>query len=48
MLQRAEAEIELNTMTAAVGIRLPAIAPLLHFSKRQYVVVWAPTTLESV
>jgi hypothetical protein len=47
MLQRAEAEIELNTMAAAAGIRLPVIAPLLHFSKRQDMVAWAPTTLES-
>ena len=32
-IQYAEAEIELNTMAAAAGIRLPAIAPLLHFSR---------------
>lgn len=39
-LQRAEAEIEINTMAAAAGIRLPSMKPLLHFSRRQDVVVW--------
>jgi uncharacterized protein YqjF (DUF2071 family) len=47
-LQQAEADIELNTMAAAADIRLPAIAPILHFSRRQDMVAWAPTTLESV
>jgi len=47
-LQHAEAEIELNTMAAAAGVRLPAVAPLLHFSTRQDMVGWAPTTLEPV
>jgi uncharacterized protein YqjF (DUF2071 family) len=41
-LQIAEAEFAENTMTEAAGISLPSIAPLLHFSKRQDVVVWAP------
>ena len=41
-LERGEGEITLNTMTQASGIRLPAIAPLLHFSKRQDAVCWAP------
>lgn len=45
-LQEAEATIDLNTMTTAAGIRLPAVAPLLHFSKRQDMVAWAPITLE--
>jgi uncharacterized protein YqjF (DUF2071 family) len=39
-LQPAEAEISVNTMANAAGIRLPAIAPLLHFSKRQDMVCW--------
>jgi uncharacterized protein YqjF (DUF2071 family) len=39
-LQRAEAAISLNTMADAAGIRLPEIAPLLHFSKRQDMVGW--------
>jgi uncharacterized protein YqjF (DUF2071 family) len=47
-LQHAEAEIELNTMAAAVGIRLPGVPPILHFSKRQDMVAWAPITLESM
>jgi len=41
-LQIAEAEFADNTMTEAAGISLPRIAPLLHFSRRQDVVVWAP------
>lgn len=40
-LQRAEAEIEVNTMAAASGITLPASKPLLRFAKRQEVRVWA-------
>ena len=39
-LQAAEAEITSNTMADAGGIRLPAIQPLLHFSKRQDMVGW--------
>ena len=40
-LQPAEIEIRRNTMADAAGIRLPSIAPLLHFSKRQDVVAYA-------
>jgi len=39
-LQRANADIETNSMTDALGISLPLIAPLLHFSKFQEVAVW--------
>ena len=39
-LQLAEAEIQVNTMAACLGIRLPAELPLLHFSRRQDVAVW--------
>ena len=39
-LQNARAVIEENTMADASGIRLPAIAPLLHFSRRQDMVAW--------
>jgi uncharacterized protein len=39
-LQPAEAQISVNTMADAAGIRLPALAPLLHFSKRQDMVGW--------
>jgi uncharacterized protein len=44
-LQAAEATIEVNTMAAAAGIRLPSMAPLLHFAKRQDMVAWAPTAV---
>jgi hypothetical protein len=39
-LQEAEAEIEVNTVAAAAGIALPAIAPLLHFAHRLEVLIW--------
>jgi uncharacterized protein len=42
-LHRAEAEIEVNTMAAAAGIRLPSMAPLLHFATRQDMVAWPMT-----
>jgi uncharacterized protein len=41
-LETADAEISLNTMADAAGVRLPSIAPLLHFAKRQDMVCWAP------
>jgi uncharacterized protein YqjF (DUF2071 family) len=34
LLQPAEAEIATNTMTAPLGLELPASPPLLHFSRR--------------
>lgn len=40
LLQTAEAEIRVNTMAEAAGIRLPSMAPLLHFAKRQDMVAW--------
>jgi len=43
-LQRAEAEIGVNTMATASGITLPTSKPLLHFARRQEVRVWALTT----
>lgn len=39
-LQPAEASIELNTVAAAGGLRLPSHPPLLHFAKELDVVVW--------
>lgn len=39
-LQPAEAAIAANTMTNPVGLRLPDMAPLLHFAERLDVVVW--------
>lgn len=41
-LQPAEAEFRTDTMAAAQGIDLPAVAPLLHFAKRVDVVAWWP------
>jgi len=41
-LQIAEAEFSRNTMADAAGAALPAKKPLLHFARRQDVVVWAP------
>jgi uncharacterized protein YqjF (DUF2071 family) len=45
-LQPARAEIEINTMTAPLGIPLEG-APLLHFSKRQDVVAWWPRPIRT-
>ena len=44
-LESGEAEIALNTMADAAGVRLPSTAPLLHFSKRQDAVCWGPQRL---
>jgi uncharacterized protein YqjF (DUF2071 family) len=45
-LQLAEAEFADNTMASAAGIALPASEPLLHFARRQDVVVWPPQIIE--
>jgi uncharacterized protein YqjF (DUF2071 family) len=45
-LQPAEAEIAVNTMTAPFGLRLPDIAPLLHFARRQTMVGWRKRGIE--
>ena len=42
-LQPAEAEFARNTLTDAAGLLLADRTPLLHFSKRQDMVAWAPT-----
>ena len=39
-LQPAEALIEDNTMADAADLRLPTIAPIVHFAKRQDMVAW--------
>jgi uncharacterized protein len=44
-LETADADIVVNTMAESAGIRLPPAAPLLHFSRRQDVVCWAPERL---
>jgi uncharacterized protein YqjF (DUF2071 family) len=44
-LQLAEADLTVNTVADAAGIRLPSMAPLLHYSTRQDMVAWAPERL---
>jgi uncharacterized protein len=44
-LQPAEAEIRVNTMTTGLGLELPPVAPLLHFSARLDVRIWLPEPL---
>jgi len=39
-LQKAEAEIEINSVAAAAGILLPSSSPLLHFTRKLEVLVW--------
>ena len=41
-LQIAEANFQQNSMTEAAAIALPSQKPLLHFARRQDVVVWHP------
>jgi len=43
-LQRAGGEVDENTMPPA-GIELPTTEPLLHYSRRQDVLVWWPSTV---
>ncbi len=45
-LQAAEAQIECNTVAAAQGVALPESAPLLHFARRQDVLIWPPQALD--
>jgi len=42
-LQTAEIAIDDNTMIEPTGVRLPDLAPLVHFAKRQDVVNWRIT-----
>lgn len=39
-LQPAQAEVRINTMAAAAGLRLPDAPPLLHFSRRIDMRTW--------
>jgi uncharacterized protein YqjF (DUF2071 family) len=41
-LQRAELEIESLAMTEQIGVALPEMEPILHFSKRLDVLAWPP------
>jgi uncharacterized protein YqjF (DUF2071 family) len=46
-LQLAEASFQVNTMAAAAGIAIRDVpAELLHFSRQQDVLVWAPERVE--
>jgi hypothetical protein len=42
LLQRAEAEIDRNTVPESRGIQLPPVPPLLHYAARQDTLVWPP------
>ncbi len=44
-LQQADAQISVNTMLEAAGLRPPSMAPLLHYARRQDVVTWSPHLL---
>jgi uncharacterized protein len=44
-LQRAEAEISVNTMAAAGGVPHGSETPVLHFAKRIDVVAWLPRSV---
>jgi uncharacterized protein YqjF (DUF2071 family) len=46
-LESAEAAITQNTMADAAGLRLPSMAPVLHFAKRLDMVCWAPQPLSA-
>ncbi len=41
-LQMGEGEFSRNSMANAAGVPLPASKPLLHFAKRQDVLIWRP------
>jgi hypothetical protein len=43
-LEEAEAEIERNDLAESIGIELPEIEPVLHYSRRLAVYIW-PTEL---
>jgi uncharacterized protein len=45
-LQPAEAHFQQNSMVEAAGIATPSQEPLLHFARRQDVVVWNPYPVE--
>ena len=45
-LQRGEAEITRNSMVAAAGLPTPEFPPLLHYSRRQDMLAWAPRAID--
>jgi uncharacterized protein YqjF (DUF2071 family) len=44
-LQNASADLRVNTMPDAAGVRLPSMAPVLHYARRQDVITWSPHRL---
>ena len=46
-LEEAQAEIELNDLAAAMGIKLPDQEPVLHYSRRLAVYVWPAKLVRS-
>ncbi len=46
-LQIAEAKLERNTMADSLRVELRSHSPLLHFARRQDVLVWAPRRLSA-
>ncbi len=44
-LEEAEAEIERNDLAAAVGIELPKMQPVLHYSRRLALYIWSAELL---
>jgi uncharacterized protein YqjF (DUF2071 family) len=47
-LEEAEAEIDQNDLAESVGLRLPDIKPLLHYSRRLAVYVWSAELVKPV
>ena len=45
-LQKAEAEIEVESVAAAAGISLPSSPPLLHFARKLEVLIWPLRRIE--
>jgi uncharacterized protein len=45
-LQRADADLRVDTLPAAHGMTVPSIPPLLHFSRRQDVRIWGPERVD--
>jgi uncharacterized protein len=47
LLRSAEAEFAACTLTTTTGLKLPDTPPLLHYSRRQDVVSWAPRIVDA-
>jgi hypothetical protein len=46
-LQPAEVELQVNTMTQPLGIKLPELTPVAHFARRLDVIAWNVEPLTS-